>query len=148
MRAFRFKFQAVLMVRKREEEKAQAAVQEIHAELLRQEKKLAELQSEVTTTEETLREQQRSTRSAALLGDLQSYLSLAMIKVAEQQDTLMRTQNILLERREVLARTMQERKSIEKLKEKQYAEWQKACARQEAAFLDELGTIRHKKPGG
>lgn len=147
MKAFRFKLETLLSVKKREEEQAQMLVLQAEQEVRLLEKELHSLKQEMESTEQQFRREQQGLFSATLLHDLQTYLYSLQGKIAAQEDKIFRANNILHQKRQKLSLAMKERKSIEKLKEKQYGDWQKEIARQEAEFLDELGTIRHKDKG-
>ena len=148
MKPFRFRLATVLELRQREEDAAQKAVIEAEGVVKRIKGQVSELKDLSQSAEDEFRCRQRSTVSVLTLSDSQAYLSLMLDRIAAKEDELMLAQNTLGKKREALAHAMRERKTIEKLKEKQYAEWKREVARQEAAFLDELGTIRYKNQGG
>lgn len=147
MKAFRFRLKALLELREREEDACKKVVSEAQNQLIALETQLRDLMDEQTALSEDLRTVQQGSVGVVELRNIQEYFALLQDRVAEKQDDVMRQTNVLHQKRELLARAMQDRKTIEKLKEKQYAAWKKEAERQEAAFLDELGTTRYKKQG-
>jgi flagellar FliJ protein len=145
MKKFNFSLQAVLEHRAKEEELAQ---QELFkalrvVDLLKEEEAaMREDERRLILDLEQMRKGKMSVEhySGSIL-----FHSQLLQSIAYKQDELMKATIQANQTRETLKLKSQERKVLEKLKEKRYKEWQKLIAREESKQLDEIATIRYER---
>jgi flagellar FliJ protein len=141
---FVFKLETVLRLRQQREDRQKRVV----AERLRQ---IGQMRGRIAALERQIREQVAGLRADALhttldvvgLARNRHYLSRLQRHRLEAQSQLGMLEKRLAQERAVLAHAAKERKVIEKLKERQYARYQKDLARQERIEADDLSTTRY-----
>jgi flagellar FliJ protein len=140
MRRFVFSLQKVLEYRQRLEEQAIRAFAEAQAQLMHEQAVLHKLLIE---REECLRRSHRCQHlSVELLAVEQTYLSALEERIARQRQRVAEAEKVLEEKRQALIEAQRERKTLERLREKQYEEWRQEWLRTEQKALDELATVR------
>ncbi|MHB8064587.1 MAG: flagellar export protein FliJ [Ruminiclostridium sp.] len=77
-----------------------------------------------------------------------SYLSFMKKKITEQKENVNIAEQDVDINRESLIKAMQERKILEKLKEKKYQEYQKEQSKAEQLLIDELNSFKFKDGSG
>lgn len=140
--SFKFKMQKVLDYREQLEEEARVRLANAEGKLRECREKIAELQ-------ERLREAEDKLSSAALLQNAERWLQERYVKglladrkaLALEEKTL---NQIAVEARQYLAERAIDRKMLDKLKEKQKIQFERAEQKQEQYFNDEIATIRYK----
>ena len=145
MKKFQFKLESVLKIRKQAEQEALIDLQEAESQLKKILDHIASLEKEILETETSLRSQARQALSAQEIAYHSSYIQLTRVKIEKMQDNMLRAKNNVEEKRQIAVKAMQERKMIEKLKEKRYSQWEKEIVEKERSQLDEIGTMRHSK---
>ncbi len=142
MKKFEFRLQTVLEQRERHENLARKALAEALAELVKMQEIVRKLVLERKNLEQEFEEKLKQ-EPAKLPAYLDYFASLGK-RIADQQDAILKFQNIVEQKRQALAEARKEKKVIENLKDKQYSEWKKELEKQETAFLDELATSRYR----
>jgi flagellar FliJ protein len=148
MKRFRFSLDALLEMRKREEDAVKLALgrknQEIHqaqGELQDLEKQLKQLQEQQHRTRETVTDVLPLRYSVSYRNKLKT----DMLRKGEEIFTL---QNQRGDIRKRLVRATQRRRAIELIKEKRYREWLKENKLREQVFIDDVsqqGFIRRRR---
>ncbi len=141
MARFEFKLEGVLRHRQRVEEDRQRALAIVQAELVR-------LQSAVRGIEEQMQSSTTDVRDNHLVGRLNmAYLAAHrryMLGMQRQGLDLVEKVNVqqrqVDEARAALAEASMQKKIVEKLRERQHAQWMSDVARAEAGAADELAT--------
>jgi len=140
MRRFVFSLQKVLEYRQRLEEQAIRAFAEAQAQLMHEQAVLHKLLIE---REECLRRSHRRQHlSVELLAVEQTYLSALEDRIEQQRQRVAEAEKVLEEKRQALIEAQRERKTLERLREKQYEEWRQEWLRTEQKALDELANVR------
>jgi len=140
MRRFVFSLQKVLEYRQRLEEQAIRAFAEAQAQLMHEQAVLHKLLIE---REECLRRSNRRQHlSVELLAVEQTYLSALEERIEQQRQRVAEAEKVLEEKRQALIEAQRERKTLERLREKQYEEWRQEWLRTEQKALDELANVR------
>jgi flagellar FliJ protein len=140
MRRFVFSLQKVLEYRQRLEEQAIRAFAEAQAQLMHEQAVLHKLLIE---REECLRRSHRRQHlSVELLAVEQTYLSALEERIEQQRQRVAEAEKVLEEKRQALIEAQRERKTLERLREKQYEEWRQEWLRTEQKALDELANVR------
>lgn len=145
MKKFHFSLDSVLEHRAREAEQAQ---QELFkslciVDLLKAEEvELREEEKKLILELEQMRKGKMSVEhySGSLL-----FHSQLLQSISFKQDEILKATFEANQKRELLKLKNQEKKVLEKLKEKRYKEWQKESAREESKQLDEIATIRYER---
>jgi flagellar protein FliJ len=144
MARFRFRLQTVLEHRQRLEEMAQLEHAQAQASQAREEGVLARLKQAEDDGFSVL-ERQRMTGKL----DIESlqlgmgYLDALKVQIQRQDQVVDRVRRHTASRREALVDAMQQRKVLDRLKEKQQQDHQAAESHREAVALDEMVTMRH-----
>jgi len=140
MRRFVFSLQKVLEYRQRLEEQAIRAFAEAQAQLMHEQAVLHKL---LIGREECLRRSHhRQHLSVELLAVEQTYLSALEERIEQQRQRVAEAEKVLEEKRQALIGAQRERKTLERLREKQYEEWRQEWLRTEQKALDELANVR------
>ncbi len=140
MRRFVFSLQKVLEYRQRLEEQAIRAFAEAQAQLTHEQAVLHKLLIE---REECLRRSHRRQHlSVELLAVEQTYLSALEERIEQQRQRVAEAEKVLEEKRQALIEAQRERKTLERLREKQYEEWRQEWLRTEQKALDDLAAVR------
>jgi flagellar FliJ protein len=140
MRRFVFSLQKVLEYRQRLEEQAIRAFAEAQAQLMHEQAVLHKLLIE---REECLRRSHRRQHlSVELLAVEQTYLAALEERIEQQRQRVAEAEKVLEEKRQALIEAQRERKTLERLREKQYEEWRQEWLRTEQKALDELANVR------
>lgn len=147
MKKFRFSLSTLLKVRLEKENIARKKLQEAHLFLNNMTNALKDLEDQRDRIFESLRQKQRIAHHTTVINDHFNYLALLKKKIVNQHILIEEARYRLELQRKALIKAMQERKIIENLSEKQYAEWEYNMNEQEKIFFDELATIRflHKR---
>ncbi len=144
MKQFTFNLQKVLEVRQREEQIAQKDLS-VALNILEMEK--GKLHALHKSKEDVGNELSEKNKETCIIDDLipfRNFLEDIAKKIYQQDDIILKAQNIYEKKRQVVVELMKKRKILEKLKEKQYQEWLRRLEHVEAAFIDEQATITFK----
>lgn len=147
---FKFKLQKVLQHRKVLENLAQAEFAEAQLNLQKAEERLQTMKNEIHKSEFRRHEILTSRRSAGMmlspieeLKQIDDFLKGQKIVIERQQQKVQDLQKTVEIRREILRNKVQEVKIIDKLKEKQKAEFISEFEKEEQAQMDERASLRH-----
>ena len=146
MKRFRFRYQTLLEVRERHEKAQEEKFRQALALLAEAEAALQAIQAEF----EAARAEQRASSEGAL--DLQSlllfqeYLHSLERRIESQQAVVDEAKERVEARRGLLAEATQQAEIVRKLKQKAERTWLESIDAAEAAFLDELATVRYQRP--
>lgn len=153
VKRFRFRYDALLLVRERREEEAREG-------LRRLEQGRDEAQAGADRLSADLSQRRQAFAEAAgpgrldleALGFAQQFITGLEHALTEQLQTLATWELRVGQQREHLAGLAREAEAIRRLKAKHLAAWVAELEGQEARFLDELATLRHAhrrlRPGG
>jgi flagellar export protein FliJ len=76
----------------------------------------------------------------------QEFFQRMEVRQRQQGDRIEEARARVLNQRDILVLAHQEHEAIAKLKERDFKAWQTAIDRAEAAFIDELATVRYVRP--
>lgn len=139
MKKFKFRFQAVEDVKRREEDLKRERLAEAHRTLQDQETALAGLHSLRDACQRQIVEQTTAGRlNAAEIALSHLYLQKVTEDIQRQRTQVARTQQEVETRRQILLQAAQERKMLENLKARDHAAHRYEEARQEQARMDEI----------
>lgn len=141
MQKFRFRLEQVLVQKISKEEQALMAQSKVQQECLRCEQELADTERR---WEETLQGGQLSLKPDELMHLLMFREQLQTL-IEKQSRDLQRANEVLALRREEALQARQERMVLERLKEKQYVEYQELQLFLEQKEIDELATASYAR---
>lgn len=147
MKRFKFKMQAVLETREREEELARAALVEVETAL---DECRTNLNSLVARKIEHHKEMARIGRDVTRTDDINElfqYSQELSFQIDQQNRLLDEAEKRVEQKRTELRHIMQDRKMLESLREKEWQRWRKDNAREEQELLDEIGATSHLRNG-
>ena len=141
----RFKLEALLSHRRHQEEVCQK-------ELARSQRKLADEQEKLSRTKQLKREnivklqaRQKETISVSDIILYMNYIAQLSKKIEEQFACVRQAAKKVNQKRSELIGIVKKRKTLEKLKEKDWLAYQKKLLQDERKFMDELATTRHAR---
>ena len=138
MKKFQFNLESVLKVREREEKLSLQEFERARRDVIELKQYLAKLEQE----RNEVKTQPEQLCSITDVENTHYYFQDIKRQIAEKQDDLMRLNNIMEERRQALAAKSKDRKVLENLKEKSFAEWQQEFRRVEQNNMDEIAVTR------
>lgn len=143
MAKFNFKFQAILEIKEKLEEKAKneygVAIENLEAE----KSKLEVLNNKKNDTINTLRELNKATLSVTELNDYNNFISGLKFKIISQGKTVKKFEKKAKEKQQALILAMADRKSFEKMKSNDYDVYLKEEKIKEQKEIDELISFKH-----
>lgn len=145
MSSFRFRLQTVFDQKNRE-------VENLRTELFKKESELAKLQQSVDSLKQdqyqsqvqATKDRQKGCSSSEMAAQLDYYGRL-QADIEHLQDQMLEKKGEAVSLRSQLVKAMQKRKTLEKLRDKQYAEWKQAIKISEERFVDEVATMHHTR---
>jgi flagellar protein FliJ len=146
MAKFVFRLQTVLDHKKRLEELAQVEHARAQAAQVREEGALQSLTDAESNGFAELERQRHTGRldiESLQLG--MAYLDALKVQIQRQEQVVHRVRRATAARRDQLVAAVQERKTLERLREKQHQEFLAEEARREATALDDLVIMRHTR---
>ena len=149
MKKFKFRYETLLEVRERRKKTEEERLQALTADVQAREAELAALKAEEDASRAGWMTMQRE--GALDLQQMVFYQEFFMrmeVRQRQQQDRIDEARARVINQRDILMLAHQEFEAIAKLKERDYKAWQTAIDRAEAAFIDELATVRYVRPGG
>ncbi|NLG79667.1 MAG: flagellar export protein FliJ [Firmicutes bacterium] len=148
MRRFRFRLQKLLEVRRLKEDALRQELARAQEALQREKAVLERLGAAHGATLEELRASVGGTLDVQWIAAYHRYLGFLAHRIEEQRAVVDRAAREEAAKREALIAARRARKVVEKLKERAYARYCEEVAREEQAFLDEVGTTRYVRKGG
>jgi flagellar FliJ protein len=142
---YRFKLEALLNHRRHQEEICQKELARLKRQLADEQEKLRRQKQQ---KRENIRNLQARQKKSNTVSDIILYMKYIeqLSKEIEQQATCVReaTQKVSQKRNELIG-IMKKRKTLEKLKEKDWLAYQKKMLQDERKFMDEVATTRHAR---
>lgn len=102
-------------------------------------------QNELQTLYATLQQDKEQGTTVTRLIMLENRISLVQEQIIQDREILKKAQLQIQSRRKALLKASQDRKVIEKVKEKQDTSYEQYLNKKERAMLDELAVLFHKK---
>ncbi len=144
MGKFVFKLQAVLNLKKQIESNMKNELGKAVQELERQKIILLDIETERDEYIGEINSKSSSGISVGLLKEYSSYISLLKDRIELQKNNVRRAQKSVDKCREQLVTAVQERKMMEKLREKKYEEYIKEQQKMEQKVIDEIASFNYK----
>ncbi|MCR4400736.1 MAG: flagellar export protein FliJ [Syntrophomonadaceae bacterium] len=138
MKRFEFGLQTKLDVTVTREDQARQELALRRAQLDSEQRRLQALEGEREQCYQRLRQGQQEVLQLDELALVKSYLPRLKERIAAQAERVRRADNEVQAAQERLQELMQERKALEKLRDKEYAEYQQEVLRQEQLVIDEV----------
>lgn len=142
---YRFKLEALLTHRRHQEDACQKALAQVQRQLAAEQLKLRRKKEEKRENLRRLqRIQQKNTNVSAIILHV-NYIS-QLTKSIDEQNLCVRdiTKKVNQKRNELIA-AMKKRKTLEKLKERQWQAYQKKRLLNERKFMDEIASTRYAR---
>lgn len=149
MKRFEFGLQTKLDVTVTREDQAKQELALRRAQLDSEKRRLQALEAEREQCYQRLRQGQQEVLQLDQLALVKSYLPRLKERIAAQAEQVRRAENEVQAAQQRLQELMQERKALEKLRDKEYAEYQQEVLRQEQLVIDEVaitGYWRSSRP--
>ena len=143
MARFRYRMQNILDVKEKMESQAKNEFAIANARLAEEEKKLEILHERKRSYEEDLRNLYNSALDIEEINHTRDAIDNLTERIAIQNEQVKQAQHNVDLAREKLTLAMQERKTHEKLKERQFEEFLQEEAARESKEIDELVSFRH-----
>jgi flagellar FliJ protein len=138
VKRFEFGLQTKLDVTVTREDQARQELALRRAQLDSEQRRLQALEGEREQCYQRLRQGQQEVLQLDELALVKSYLPRLKERIAAQAERVRRADNEVQAAQERLQELMQERKALEKLRDKEYAEYQQEVLRQEQLVIDEV----------
>ena len=149
MPRFKFRLQTVLEHKQRLEELAQLDHAQAQAAQVREERSLGQLhEAEDRGFGELERQRFDGPLDIESLRFGMTYLDILKSQITRQEQVVDRVRGATETKREQLVGAMQDRKALDRLREKQQQHFNKEAARREAVEQDEMVVMRHPRSGG
>ncbi len=143
MARFRYRMQNILDVKEKLESQAKNEFAIANARLAEEEEKLDALKARKAAYEDKLRGLYEDTLDVPEINHTQEDIDNMKEKIVIQEGHVRQAQHNVDLAREKLTEAMQERKTHEKLKERQFEEFLQEEAAKESKEIDELVSFRH-----
>lgn len=143
MARFRYRMQNILDVKEKMESQARNEFAIANAKLAEEEEKLARLESRKLSYENELRALYSANLELLKINETQDAIDNLKERIIIQEGNVKQAAHNVDLAREKLTIAMQERKTHEKLKERQFEEFKQEEAAKESKEIDELVSFRH-----
>lgn len=147
-KGFKFRLQKVLEMREQKEKLLQQRFMELLAMAEYEKKELEKLYERQEEYRQQLAEKQQGNLEVHEVMNYLSYLEHLADAIEEQKVVVREAEERAEEARLDLMRAAQEKKAVEKLRDKQYEDWMKEQQRAENIFLDEISSSRFNRKAG
>lgn len=147
MRPFQFRLETLLKFRRLQEEQAQLRLAEATAVLVAEQERLARREDELADHVADYRRRLSEPVTVATLKMLRDYYDKLKGAIAQQQERVDAADGRRRECLAALEEAAKARKLVEKLKEKQFAQYQAEALLEEQKLLDELGLQAFSRNG-
>lgn len=145
MRKFVFRLQTLLDHRKTVEDQKLAELAEVRQEEAREVARLAELNVEVDTACERLKNALDKRAGMAEVTRWDEYVKTLRDDIAVQELTIKTVCERIEQKRQEVVTAMKDRQALESLRDKQQNEFELARARAEQNTLDEMASLRYAR---
>ena len=139
MKSYNFRLERVLDYRRGLEREAQQELAERERKLFEEKKRMKLLQMEHVKTQTALKGKGEKILNLEGLRMLNSYLSYLDQSMEDQEKIILECEEVVSEVQEKVKASMQQRKTLEKLKEKDYRVFQAEVNAEESKVIDEAG---------
>ena len=143
MARFRYRMQNILDVKEKMESQARNEFAIANAKLAEEEEKLAGLEARKLSYEDELRALYSADLELLKINETQDAIDNLKERIVVQKGNVKQAAHNVDLAREKLTIAMQERKTHEKLKERQFEEFKQEEAAKESKEIDELVSFRH-----
>lgn len=140
---YQFKLQALLNHRRHQEEVCQNELAEAQRDLSDAKEKLKSIRKDKRDNIQKLQARQSERHNASKILIFINYISQLSIDIDTQLQHVRHASQNVTEKRDNLIAIMKERKTLEKLKEKEWLEYQRNMMQAERKFNDEVAATRH-----
>lgn len=145
MGAFVFRLEKILEIRTREEKLALEQLGQEQKKLAAIEEHIGSIEKELSALQESFSGKQKGVLSPEEFQSNLSYFQKLQKDLTTIQDQMLVVQVEVGKKRQALKEAIQNRKVLEKLKEKQETEWNNKAKKRETAQLDEIAVQRYKR---
>ena len=139
MKSYNFRLERVLDYRQGLEREVQQELAECERNLLEKKQRLEFLQMEHVRTQSALKNTEEKILNLDELLMLSSYLYYLERKIEDQEEIILKCEEEVLKIQEKVKAAMQQRKTLEKLKEKDFRIFQAEVNAEENKVIDEAG---------
>jgi len=143
MARFRYRMQNILSVKEKLENQAKNDFAVAAAALNEEERKLSELKERKKGYEDQLRILYSDRLDLNEIKASEDAVEIMKLRISEQEINVTKAEQVVETARQKLTVAMQDRKTHEKLKEKQFEEFKAEEAQKESKEIDELVSFRH-----
>ena len=140
---YHFKLQALLNHRRHQEEVCQKELAEAQRDLSDTQKKLKSIRKDKRDNIQKLQARQTERHNASNILIFINYIEQLSRDLDAQMQQVDHTSQHVTEKRDNLIAIMKKRKTLEKLKEKQWLEYQQKMMQAERKFNDEIAATRY-----
>jgi flagellar protein FliJ len=140
---FRFKLQAVLHHRRQQEEMAQKELAKLQQKLATEQEKLHIEKRVKRLNLLELREKQRNSSTVSEIRLSLNYLAQLSKNIEIQTLRVQKVEKTVIQKRNELISIMKKRKTLEKLKDKEWQGYRQKLAKNERTLMDEVAAARH-----
>lgn len=143
---FKFKLENILKLKQKKEDEEKEKLAQLFRKLEEEEEKLRKLQKEKADAVAYIKK--KKSLGSLDIDELKMYqlhLEALEEKIENQKFYVEQAKKEVEKQRQVLIEATQERKTYDKLKEKQKTEFDKAAELEERKFIDEIATMRHAR---
>ncbi len=141
MKKFTFKLEKLLELRQFEEDKAKAALAEAIAVSERLKAELRQIAEDRVATNTS----RHGLSDPVAMQTIERYIVRLDTRKEQVLQELAQAELVVEEKRTLFAEAMRQRKIIDKLREKKYAEWKKERQKEEEKIIDEIVTAKHAR---
>ena len=140
---YQFKLQALLNHYRHQEEVCQIELAEAQRELTDAQEKLRRLKKEKRENIQKLQARQKECHNISRILIFINYIEQLSRNIEAQMQQVRKASKNVTHQRENLIAIMKKRKTLEKLKEKEWLEYQQKMLHEERKFNDEVAANRH-----
>lgn len=140
MKPFEFKLQTALNLKQKAEDRIKEELQRLTVRYHEALAHLADLEEQLNRLEEQRRRYQETSVEVAEIRICLNYLTVMHDKILRQNEVIRLIAAEIDKTRQVLIEIMRQRKVLEKLKGRHYAQYQLELSREEQKIIDEMAT--------
>jgi flagellar FliJ protein len=140
---YRFKLQALLNHHRHQEEVCQKELAEAQRTLTEAQEKLRLIKKNKRVNIQKLQARQKECRNVSNILIFTNYIEQLSRDIEAQMQPVRKASKNVIQKRDNLITLMKKRKTLEKLKEKEWLEYQQKMMQAERKFNDEVAATRH-----
>lgn len=145
MKKFQFKLETVLNVKERREEQLKHELMKLQALKIQEEQLLAEVKEKRAHISKQKSDENKKGTDIQSLIHFEQYLGVLLKKIDDTKKSIKVLGEKADIKREEVVEASREKKVFEKLKEKQYAEFQRVVIQNEQKMLDEMAVAKFNR---